>query len=77
MGLTGARASEYNRRWREAHPGYMKAKCAAWRDGMPTVEGDSRNNMRDVKAFRVLENWRRRCKTRGISPPHESYWKNL
>jgi hypothetical protein len=71
------KAAEYSRRWRAAHPGYMKAKCKAWREANPDIAGDYRNNMRQQKAFRALENWRRRCQRAGVVPPPESYWKNL
>jgi hypothetical protein len=71
------KAAAYNKRWRDAHPGYMKLKCKEWREANPTVAGDSRNKKRDLKAFRVLENWRRRCQRRGVTPPPGSYWKDL
>jgi hypothetical protein len=65
------KAKAYNAGWRAAHPGYMAAKCRAWRDTNPRSPSS-----RGVRAYKELENWRRRCKRSGVIPPPEAYWRN-
>ncbi len=68
------RAVAYGVAWRAAHPGYHAAKAREWRDARSGI--NKSNMMREVRDYRELENWRRRCIRAGVRPPRESYWKH-
>jgi hypothetical protein len=67
------KAAEYGVRWRLQHPGYHIKKSKEWRIRNPDYNRDYR--VRNP-AYRLLENWRNKCKRAGLEPPAEAYRRN-